>query len=96
LTTKKSTTVLRVGDHRSGGPMGVVDQSLLRIREPNSLVRSSECPCVPAGVAVLLSAVASEVSSLTCALLDLVVFTGRGLPDCSGGPGYTSTSAQCP
>ena len=44
LTIRKSTTVLRVGDHRSGGPMGVLDQSLVRIREPSSLVGSSKLP----------------------------------------------------
>ena len=32
-----------------GGPMGVVDQSLVWIREPSSLVGSSECPCPPVG-----------------------------------------------
>ena len=71
--------------------MGVLDQSLVRIREPSSLVGSSEYPSPPVGGAALLSAMASEVSSLTCALFDLAVPTLLSAEVCqdgSGGPGH--------
>src|SRR6185295_1054978 len=52
---------------------GVDDQALIRISQPSA--PASECPGAPVGVAARLSAIASEVSSLTCALLGLAVPT---------------------